>query len=264
MDNQAPPPWPQAPKATQIAPIRELVSQQQAVALLQQGDVIAAPTDTVYGVMCRYDHAIAIEQLYIVKDRPPQKAIPILIADPEQLGVLVEGALSTAAQRLAEQFWPGPLTLILPARPSLLDVLTAGQPTVAVRIPDHEALRALIRAVLPLATTSANRSGWPDTITAAEVMAQLGGRIPLILADDEAEDLRKSRVPSTIVDVTVDPPAILRPGPIEPAVRATLRRFLPARESERASNHSTSRCRTNAHPRRVFEAPDRATNSRCT
>lgn len=187
-------------------------AQALAIDLLANEQVVAAPTDTVYGVMCRFDSAAGIQRLYIAKDRPPQKAIPILLAGIDQLAHLVEGELSTQARCLVEHFWPGPLTLVLPAQPTLLETLTAGQATIAVRMPAHAALQALLRATGPVAATSANRSGWPDATSAAEVLAQLGGRIPLILADDDEADQHKSRVPSTIVDLTVTPARILRPG----------------------------------------------------
>ena len=193
-----------------------------AIDLIGDEQVIAAPTDTVYGVMCRFDSAAGIERLYLAKDRPPQKAIPVLLAGVDQLAHLVAGELPSHAQRLIDHFWPGPLTLVLPAQPRLLATLTAGQPTIAVRMPAHAALQTLLCATGPLAATSANRSGWPDTNTAAAVLAQLGGRIPLILADDEAADRRKLPMPSTIVDLTVSPARILRPGPIATDVEKVL------------------------------------------
>ncbi|MBW7884160.1 MAG: threonylcarbamoyl-AMP synthase [Caldilineaceae bacterium] len=193
-----------------------------ALALLASAQVIAAPTDTVYGVMCSYDSPTAIEHIYEAKNRPPHKALPVLIADTEQLSLLTAGQLPAQAARLVERFWPGALTVVVPARPELPAALTAGQPSIAVRMPDHERLRSLIRQAGPLAATSANLSGKPDPRTAAEVAEQLAGRIPLILADDEESDRRKVAIASTIVDLTTIPPAILRAGPLEHAVRALL------------------------------------------
>ena len=110
---------------------------------------------------------------------------------------------------------------MLPAQPHLPDVLTAGQPTVAVRMPNHPELRALLRKTGPLAATSANRSGGPDTHTAQDVLAQLDGRIPLILSDDDNPPARSK--PSTIVDLTSRAgPQILREGPLGEAVRALI------------------------------------------
>jgi len=194
-----------------------------ASALLDAEQVIAAPTDTVYGVMCRCDRVAAIERLYVAKDRPPRKAIPILLGGEAMLAHVSPGPLPELARQLIARFWPGPLTIVVAAHPALPALLTAGRPTVALRVPDHDDLRRLLQRVGPLAATSANRSGAADTTTAAEVLAQLDGAIPLILADDDAADRRKVRLPSTLVDLTVTPPAILRAGPIEAEVRNLIR-----------------------------------------
>jgi L-threonylcarbamoyladenylate synthase len=204
---------------TEILSIYDQHALVRASALLHDEQVIAAPTDTVYGVMCRYDSVAAIERLYVAKDRPPRKAIPILLGGEEMLAQVSPGPLPELARQLIARFWPGPLTIVVAAHPALPAILTAGQPTVALRVPDHDDLRRLLQMVGPLAATSANRSGAADTTTAAEVLAQLDGAIPLILADDDAADRRKLRMPSTLVDLTVTPPAILRAGPIEAEVR---------------------------------------------
>jgi len=199
---------------------------EQALALLHQHQVIVAPTDTVYGLMCSFDDATAIEQIYIAKDRPPRKAIPVLIGDIVQLALLTPLPLSPLAGTLSERFWPGPLTLVLPALPALLPILTAGQPTIAVRLPDHTLLRVLIRQAGPLAATSANLSGGADTHTASDVLSQLRGRIPLILADDDqGQRPVHHTTPSTIVDVADlngGGPRLLRHGALAEAVRQLL------------------------------------------
>jgi L-threonylcarbamoyladenylate synthase len=193
----------------------------RATELLLARQIIVAPTDTVYGVMCRYDSAEAVARLYAVKDRPHQKAIPILISDFDQLKTVTKWPLSRLARDLMRCLWPGPLTLVLPARPHLPRVLTAGQQTVAVRMPNHDALRGLIRLAGPLAASSANLSGAPETHTIREVIAQLEGRIPLVLAD---EDDGRARAPaSTIVDLgdgSTKEPTIVREGPVGDKVRA--------------------------------------------
>jgi L-threonylcarbamoyladenylate synthase len=176
--------------------------------------------------MCGFNDATAIERLYIAKGRPPRKAIPVLISDAAQLALLTPLPLSPLAETLIKRFWPGPLTLVLPALPTLLPILTAGQPTIAVRLPDHKLLRALIRQTGPLAATSANLSGGADTRTASEVLLQLGGRVPLILADTE-QDQRPAQqtTPSTIVDVAAlgdGGPRLLRHGALAEAVRQLL------------------------------------------
>ncbi|MCC9078049.1 threonylcarbamoyl-AMP synthase [Litorilinea aerophila] len=212
---------------TQILPISDPAARSRAHALIQDHQVIAAPTDTVYGLMCRYDSAAAIEQLYVVKNRPPQKAIPVLIADEEQLDLLVAPPLPPVARFLMARFWPGALTLILAARPHLPAILTAGQPTVAVRMPDHDLLRELMRQTGPLAATSANLSGQPEAHSAEEVLALLPHGIPLILADTP-ESGREEGPPSTIVDVSgpaTARPAILRVGPIADAINRALDEF---------------------------------------
>ena len=211
---------------TQVLSIDQPTAQATALALLKTEQIIAAPTDTVYGLMARFDSAVAIEKLYEAKDRPPERAIPVLIGELAQLDQLTPIPVSLVAQTLIEQFWPGPLTLVLPALTTLLPVLTAGQPTVAVRMPAHTAVRTLIQQAGPLAATSANRSGAPDTMTAAEVLAQLDGRIPLLLAGDPSEqEAPRPAQPSTIVDLAQmdnGGPRILRLGPIAAAVRECL------------------------------------------
>ena len=207
---------------TAVASISDPAAIECAVAVLAVSDVIAAPTDTVYGVMCRYNSAAAIARLYEAKGRPPHKAIPVLVASGAQVAQLSAGPLPEVAASLAARFWPGALTLVVKAAPDLPAILTAGQATVAVRAPAHAALCALLERTGPLAATSANRSGGPDTRTAREVLAQLKGRIPLILADDDESRSAAGTLPSTIVDVTVSPAVILRAGNLAGAVQSLL------------------------------------------
>lgn len=206
---------------TRILPLADPAAQEEALALLAQDEIFAAPTDTVYGIFCRPDSPTAIERIYIAKARPPQKAIPILIGDRSHLEQVALPPWSPLAEPLMARFWPGALTLVFPARPHLPSILTAGQPTVAVRMPAHAALCAFLRRTGPLAATSANRSGGPDTHSAAEVLAQLQGNIPLILSDD-APATRQS-LPSTVVDLTgTTGPRILRQGELYAEVSALL------------------------------------------
>ena len=179
-----------------------------AVRLLRAGDLVAFPTDTVYGLGAMLMIPSAIEQLYAVKGRDAAKAIAVLLGDEAAL-LQVAGALSGLAARLAERFWPGPLTLVVPAHPALPANLSS-QLTVGVRMPDHPVALALLRRTGPLAVTSANRSGQPSARTAEEVYAQLNGRIPLILDGGETP----GGLPSTVVDCTGSEPLILRQGPI--------------------------------------------------
>lgn len=174
------------------------------------GQVVAFPTDTVYGIGAHAFLPEAVATLYAVKQRPLEKAIPILIADVADTAC-VAGRVPAIVWRLAEQFWPGELTLVVPRAPHLPSIVTAGEDTVAVRCPDHPVARALIRALgAPLAATSANLSGQPNPTTAQQVAAQLTGRLPLILDGGPAP----VGTPSSVVDVSVDPPRLLRAGAI--------------------------------------------------
>jgi len=175
---------------------------------LKRGGLVAFPTDTVYGVGALAFDALAVESIYAAKDRPVEKAIPILIGGPEDLDkIAIE--IPPIAAKLAARFWPGPLTLVLPKHPDLPSVVSAS-PTVGVRVPDHPVARALLRAAGPMAVTSANISGQESPRTAREVSRQLNGRIPLILDGGETP----GGVPSTVVNCLGTEPVILREGPV--------------------------------------------------
>ena len=183
---------------------------EHAVGLLRAGELVAFPTDTVYGVGALAWDAGAVAKLYAAKLRPADKAIPILLADPADVE-LVARDLPPAGRRLAERFWPGPLTLVVPKAERVPAEVSAGGDTVAVRVPDHTLARDLIRAAgAPLATTSANLSGGPNPVTAQDVAAQLSGRIAFILDGGPCP----GGVASTVVDLTGSHPTVLRPGPI--------------------------------------------------
>jgi L-threonylcarbamoyladenylate synthase len=192
---------------TALLPIHDAQAIEQALALLRGGAPIAFPTDTVYGVGASALDSAAVLRLYAVKRRPLTQAIPLLIADHADLAqVAVE--VPALALRLA-RLWPGALTLVLTAAAQLPDTLLAGGTTVAVRLPDHAWLRGLIRALgTPLAATSANLHGGPDPRTAAEVLEQLGGALPLVVDGGPTP----GSVPSTIVDCTGAQPRLLRAG----------------------------------------------------
>lgn len=193
---------------TQILSASDTEAFGHAVRLLRAGKVIAFPTDTVYGVGASGFNERAIEQLYVVKARERGKAIPYLLANAKDLQ-LVAREVPNAARLLAAKFWPGALTLVVPASARVPKNLIAGGDRVAVRVPNHATTRALIDSLrAPLAATSANISGGRDPGNAQEVLAQLDGRIPMIL-DGGAT---RANVPSTVVDVTVIPPKILRVG----------------------------------------------------
>jgi L-threonylcarbamoyladenylate synthase len=188
-------------------------AREAAVALLRAGEIVAVPTDTVYGIAVDLALPDAIERLFAAKRRPPDKAVALLLADADQAAVL--GEVNAAARLLAERFWPGGLTLVLPRRPDarLPDVLAAGAPTVGVRVPDHPAPRALAAALGPLPTTSANRSGEPDARDAHEIAERLGDAIALVL---DGGPIRGGPA-STVVDCTGSRPVIRRAGAIASA-----------------------------------------------
>jgi L-threonylcarbamoyladenylate synthase len=173
---------------------------EEAAAALARGELVAFPTDTVYGLSAGHEH---VRKLYGAKDRPKEKRIPVLLSD---IGNLDASAIVTPiARALAQRFWPGPLTLVLVA---------PRRGTMAFRVPDHPLARRLIAASgggLPV--TSANRSGEPDALTAQEVIAQLDGRIALVLDGGTTP----GGVSSTIVDCTGDQVKILRQGAISEA-----------------------------------------------
>ena len=184
-----------------------------AIDVLRAGGIVALPTDTVYGIAVALTTPGGIERLFHVKHRAPEKGIALLLADAAQARTIA--LLNADADLLAAAFWPGPLTLVLPRDPTvpLPEALTGGSPTVGLRFPDHPCVRAIAGAIGPLPTTSANRSGEPDALDAGTVVTQLGADVDLVL---DGGPVRGS-VPSTVVDCTVTPPAILREGALEGA-----------------------------------------------
>jgi L-threonylcarbamoyladenylate synthase len=181
---------------------------QTALKILQNGGIVAFPTDTVYGLGALAFNNNAIEKIYMAKDRPIEKAIPILIGDLSDLDKIAD-SIPDMALRFASRFWPGPLTCIVPKKQTLPPAVSATS-TIAVRIPNHPDALALLRAAGPMAVTSANISGGQNPSTAHEVYDQLKGRIPLILNGGKTH----GGIPSTLVDCTGDMPVILREGPI--------------------------------------------------
>jgi L-threonylcarbamoyladenylate synthase len=190
---------------TEIIPALEI---ETALTVLQTGGIVAFPTDTVYGLGALAFDNKAIESIYAAKNRPLEKAIPILIGDLSDLDKVADN-IPDMALRFAARFWPGPLTCIVPKKRTLPPAISATS-TVAVRIPDHPDARALLHAAGPMAVTSANISGQQSPTTAQEVYAQLHGRIPLILDGGKTP----GGIPSTLVDCTGEQPIILREGPI--------------------------------------------------
>jgi L-threonylcarbamoyladenylate synthase len=180
----------------------------EAAAIIRSGQLVAFPTETVYGLGADGLNPIALGRIYTVKGRPPDNPLILHLASQDQLSS-VAADVPAIAQRLVQAFWPGPLTLILPKASGVSDLATAGLSTVAVRMPAHPVALALINAAhTPLAAPSANRSGLPSPTTAQHVFDDLRDRIPLIL------DAGPTHIglESTVLDVTCIPPIILRPG----------------------------------------------------
>jgi L-threonylcarbamoyladenylate synthase len=192
-----------------------------AAAVLRGGGIVALPTDTVYGIAVALDTPGGVEALFAAKRRPPDKGIMLLLADAAQAPGI--GAWPSSAAALATAFWPGGLTVVVPQRPDVVlpAALTGGVPTIGLRVPNHDAPRALARAVGPIPTTSANVSGLAEARDAAAIVRHLGDAIALVLDGGPAH----GGPASTVVDCTVEPPRILRIGSIPvDAVEAALGR----------------------------------------
>ena len=205
-----------APRRARLLP-DDATGRATAVDVLREGGLVAMPTDTVYGVGVALDADEGLMRLFVAKNRPLDRAIVLLVADLEQAASV--GVISPAARVLAEHFWPGGLTLVLAQTPGarLPAVLTAGLATIGVRVPDHDSPRALARELGPLPVTSANLSGHPDARDAAEVLAQLGSRIDLVLDGGQA----RGGLASSVVDCSAAMPRILRPGAVPSTELAT-------------------------------------------
>lgn len=193
--------WQTEPVTDVLPPTPEGLA--RAAELLAAGDVVAFPTDTVYGVGVAASRPERLEALFELKRRPVDRRIPMLVADLDQ-AVVAGAVVDDRARHLAAQFWPGALTLVL---------ATADGGTQAYRAPDHEVALALIRAAGPLFATSANISDQPDTLGADEVLIAFATQQDELAAVVDGGAV-PGGVPSTVVDLSVEPMRILRPGPI--------------------------------------------------
>jgi L-threonylcarbamoyladenylate synthase len=184
----------------------------EAARLILAGEPVAMPTETVYGLAADATNAEAVARIYAAKGRPSFNPLIVHVPDLDAAEELAE--MPSQARALAERYWPGPLTLVLPRRAEapIASIVTAGLPTVAIRVPRHPAMQALLRASgRPLAAPSANASGSISPTRAEHVAKSLGGRIPLILdAGPTSVGLE-----STIVAVDGEKLRLLRPGPID-------------------------------------------------
>ncbi|MBR1585828.1 MAG: threonylcarbamoyl-AMP synthase [Clostridia bacterium] len=184
---------------------------QTAADLLRRGQVVAFPTETVYGLGADALNDAAVRAIFTAKERPADNPLIVHVAEQGQLEGLCH--VTDTAKKLMDAYWPGPLTLLLMKTSRVPDVTTAGLPSVAVRCPRHPVALALLRACkVPIAAPSANRSGRPSPTTAAHVYEDMQGRIPMILDGGNCQ----VGVESTVVDLTGDIPCVLRPGAITP------------------------------------------------
>ncbi len=182
---------------------------QQASALLRRGQVVAFPTETVYGLGANALDENAVRAIFAAKERPADNPLIVHVADRSQLEGLCE--VTETAEKLMNAFWPGPLTMLLKKTDRIPAVTTAGLPSVAVRCPRHPVALALLRTCgLPIAAPSANRSGRPSPTTAQHVYEDMTGRIPLILDGGPWQ----VGVESTVADLTGEVPCVLRPGAV--------------------------------------------------
>jgi L-threonylcarbamoyladenylate synthase len=192
---------------------------EKGVAILKDGGIIAFPTDTVYGLGASSVIDSAVERVYRIKRRPISQALPLLLADLSQLEKVVK-SIPTSARLLAERFWPGPLTLVLKKSNAVSDIVSGGGKTIAVRIPAHPIPTILARRLgKPIVGTSANLSGQPSALTAAEAREQLGDRVDFIIEGDCPGGRE-----STVVDLSGESSVILRQGALS---IAELRQICP-------------------------------------
>jgi L-threonylcarbamoyladenylate synthase len=237
----------------------------EAALRLRRGELVAFPTETVYGLGASALDPAAVERIYQAKGRPSFNPLIVHVRDREAAKALVT-EWPEAAERLAARWWPGPLTLVLPKRALVPDLVTAGLPTVALRVPAHPVALALLEAAsIPLAAPSANRSGQVSPTTARHVAQSLGDVVPLILDAGPTP----IGIESTVLDLSRSPPALLRPGAISRAeIEAVIGPLgegsvsVEAGEAARPSpgmleRHYAPRARVLLFPREAAELMDR-------
>ena len=183
-------------------------SPEEAASFILSGETAAFPTETVYGLGADASDAAAVRKIFEAKGRPANNPLIAHIADIGEVDRVADFSSKTA-RRLAERFFPGPLTLVLPKRPDVPPVVTAGLDTIAVRVPEHEMAQAFLRAcACPVAAPSANRSGRPSPTIWQAVLEDLDGRIPCVLRGEPSV----VGLESTVIDCTTDIPRVLRSG----------------------------------------------------
>lgn len=183
-----------------------------AADVLKGGGLVAFPTETVYGLGANALETVAVKKIFAAKGRPSDNPLIVHISDKKEVKEL-SNSIPSKAFELMDRFWPGPLTLVLEKSELVPEIITAGLSTVAIRMPSHPVALALIReSGLPVAAPSANLSGKPSPTNARHVIADLSGRVDVIIDAGSA----KVGLESTVVDLTVNPPMILRPGGVTP------------------------------------------------
>jgi len=197
---------------TLLLPAQAPDTAQKAANIIKRGDLVAIPTETVYGLGANGLNPEAVAKIFITKGRPQDNPLILHISCPEEMEQFCH-SIPEAAYTLADAFWPGPLTMVLPARDIVPKCTTAGLPTVAVRCPDNTVTRQIIRlSGVPIAAPSANLSGKPSTTTAAHVLHDHNGKLAAVVDDGPC----RIGLESTIVDLTGARPRLLRPGGITP------------------------------------------------
>ncbi|MEC9490635.1 MAG: L-threonylcarbamoyladenylate synthase [Halanaerobiales bacterium] len=183
----------------------------KAAELLKKGEITALPTETVYGLAADAMNTEAVKKIFAAKGRPQDNPLIVHIGEKKQLTFLVDGEISLKAQMLIDRFWPGPLTIIFKKSSLVPDITSAGLDTVAVRMPAHPLILAVMQlSELALAAPSANTSGYPSPTSAEHVYSDLNGKIPLIIDGGSSE----VGVESTVIDLSGDKAVVLRPGGI--------------------------------------------------
>jgi len=195
----------------------------EAIAVLNRGGIIAYPTETFYGLGVRFDMPGSLRKLYELKKRPREKAMPVVIGSRQFLPHLVLEEwlreIPSAAQSLMEEFWPGPVTILFPAKPGLSEYLTAETGLIAVRVPGESfALHLAAKARFAVTATSANLSGTPPADSADAVLSSFGNAIDLLIDGGRTP----GGMPSTIVDASAKPLRIVRSGAMAKAVTSSL------------------------------------------
>jgi len=209
----------------------------QTVELLRAGEVIALPTETVYGLAANAFDTKAVSKIFKIKGRPANNPIIVHVASVEMAKRCV-ATWPTIADKLAQSFWPGPLTLVLSRANEIPDIVTAGGTTVGIRWPSHPFIQAVIRECgFPLAAPSANLSGCVSPTNAGHVRKQLGGKISLIVDGGQSQ----VGIESTVLDLTVSPPQILRPGMIHAESLTVVVGKIHSLKSKAQSSKSTLR-----------------------